>query len=556
MGEYSTVPVIGSQITRVQGSSIIELERNMNAVLSAIAGGRVVTAIRAAGSGQGHMFTVEIEHGVGQGYDPDDLELRCYMATGVRELGVQYTAAVARVTAGMVKVDTITIGASDDLVAGAILVYADPAHRDPTNLWLVVADWYINATTGSDENLGTTGGAPLATHAEFARRMGDNPTITHATNVYINSDLNEFLRMKCIISGTSGVYLRYYGAAVGLLGATATSSYTESAVGVEGEIVAGALDFTPYIGKQIRFTSGPASGGATFVSALNTLTGTTTGRLGIPVTFNATGAGVFVSAGVPVAPNTFVIEELPKVYGFDFEVVRPLIVSGGGAGAPGIVCERINFTGGGGTAISYIRNALLPTASRGGSVHFGVCDLPSYINAPVGVGAMFYGCTCGGGSTEFTGGAWTFAAQAGGSPQFLWGCVVDSIGQLGVAGNYFEINVTFADGATSLQACSFGVYDVVTDAISVLPSSSVWLSENWGDATGGTGYGLNCQGYVKYTTVPTITGQAAGGEVLIGAKEMDWADTPHKNCLPSQAQWTGGAAAVGDDDNDYHVIVA
>ena len=183
---------------------------------------------------------------------------------------------------------------------------------------------------------------------------------------------------------------------------------------------------------------------------------------------------------------------------------------------------------------------------------FGNCDFNAtgYVFAPVGVGARLYGCHFAS-VMSFWGGTWGIDYQAGG-PVFFYGAEVAGIGSVGVS--YFEGGVTFAQHSRSLGPGRFGVFDATVDGIYVAGGSSILLDSNWDNgALGiGTGYGLNCQGYVRYIGQPTLVGTA--DEVLIGANALDWTDVPHKNTLPNQAQWVGAAAIQGADTNDYHVI--
>lgn len=64
-------------------------------------------------------------------------------------------------------------------VAGSAWVRLPIAHP----AWAQIADWYINATTGDDENDGQSDGTALRTFAELSRRWGDNTIDLPAPNV-------------------------------------------------------------------------------------------------------------------------------------------------------------------------------------------------------------------------------------------------------------------------------------------------------------------------------------------------------------------------------------
>jgi hypothetical protein len=65
-----------------------------------------------------------------------------------------------------------------------------------SDMWAYQSTWYINATTGNDENNGLTSGTALKTHAELQRRL-QNAEIKQNTTVNILTDLNEEINLKC-----------------------------------------------------------------------------------------------------------------------------------------------------------------------------------------------------------------------------------------------------------------------------------------------------------------------------------------------------------------------
>jgi hypothetical protein len=280
MSRYSTVPVFGVQTLHVQASSISELERNL-AVAQAqlvVLGGVVVTAIRAAGAGDGHSFTVSIEYGVGQGYDPANMELLCYFADLPGEIDNQYNAAVARATAGTEQVDAVSMGASGGRANGGVLVYVPAYAVEPQNLWHVQTEWYISRQHGSDSNDGSLA-TPLRTHAEFTRRMGWNPTLYVSYMVHIidmfdvtQVPIAEGLVWEATFSGpyAAVVYqgVRIPTAVTGQVGTFVAMSPTGGAPGTAGYFTDNAAGtFAAAVGRLVCFDPSGINPSYSFITA-------------------------------------------------------------------------------------------------------------------------------------------------------------------------------------------------------------------------------------------------------------------------------------------------
>jgi hypothetical protein len=566
MGEYSgTIPVLSVQITRAQGSSIVELERNMNAALSAIAANRVVTAIRVAGSGQGHMFTVEIEHGVGQGYDPDDLELRCYMATGVRELGVQYAAAIARSTAGTVKLETISMGASDDLVSGGLLVYVDPDSVQPTNLWLAQTTWYINGGTSygptithGDDNLdGATLDTAIQSHAEFARRMGTNPTITDYYLVYfygstVTGTTAFPIDMEATFSGP-GAAIHYKGMITGgasrLVGTWVDHDYDPANYGTAGY-------FTDSLGAAfpggtafaVIFNGGTANEAVAIRSLL--YNGDLNCRCNVPMRLRtpAAGQGKRFVQSITVNPgDSYQVATLPAVMGGMHLVAHRNDT--GGSGAPEevatFIVERLGFPASGVSSripqlMASSDDEMTNQPSWGSSPLFLSCA----IDCPVVSSVMWLaGCSFVSSSngtrtqTGFTECAVAFSSHSGGGARF-YSCVVNGERQVGVSfpESYFDSAIgtavlEFRAGTiVGVEPMLCGVYPdgdrpgVLVECGSSVAFNEVWGPHDNGGASDAEALIVNGTMYYRSAVLPRIEkGALAVTDCLIGGTAVDYA---------------------------------
>ncbi len=556
MGSYSgDVRTYDLQLVQLQASSIVELERNMAAAVAAIGSGRVVTAVNACGAGQGSVISVSIEHGVGQGYDPAGVQLRCYMATSSPELTRQYAAAVARATSGYLQVDNVAFGASYGNTTGGVLVYVSPTTEgEPDNLWQDQLEWHINAVVGSDVNPGT-GALPIASWGEFIRRTGQDRILafegtTNVLTIYIESDLpTETIRIKgLVVQGNVPNRMQVVG--VPTLVATGTIlGWVNSGPGVEGTVTdAGVLDWTPYTGVLLRMTSGASIGAFTYVAG-GAEAGVGVGRVGNLVKLDAT--GVPVAAAAPAMNDTYELLHPLSVRCVDLEAYHDLVLLGGGTFAAALYLMFLRVEGNG-QEPNQIRGGGRPTMTEPNAIQFIGCGVWGEITAPVGVGARFVACDFVS-TLTFNGGTWAFRWHCGGYPAMI-GSEILSTGVYQVGeGSFF--NGMRLEGCRSLSYLAFGAYGGVGGAgtIEIKHHSQIVLRGNWGLATPASDWGVDCQAYVAWETdVPTISGTV--DDVRIGANVMGWADTPWKNTLPNQAQWTGGAAAAGADDNDFHVL--
>jgi hypothetical protein len=260
--------VPGEQLLVVQASTAAELERQAAVALAAVPAGNVVTALELAGSGKGARFTLQIQHGVGDGLDPTRLELRCYVAETPAAVARARAAAAGRAPAGYALYDTVLAGAADGLPVCGVLAYLDP-DGGFLNGWWLVGDWYIDAVGGDDANSGRAAEQALATAAELRRRLGPNPVLSQPVRVHILSDLSEDIYLEATFSGDRGVLVLLADGPKAILATDTISAWTAFTINTEGELTGTAItDFTPYIGQRLVITDGANAGWSYFIQGI------------------------------------------------------------------------------------------------------------------------------------------------------------------------------------------------------------------------------------------------------------------------------------------------
>lgn len=204
-----------------------------------------------------------------------------------------------------------------------LLNYAHPS-------WAVVADWYINATTGNDENDGSSA-SPLKTWAELARRCGAgnvlNPPVNLGARKMWTVHLMTSLPTSDAIAGTFilgfNVHCEVRGgvSAVLLSGSFTAVTSRNGASNVPWQVTDSALplanSWTAAVGSRIRITSGTNQD---VMFAVMKDLGSKQARVSEPVLIsrfnpaNATtwpGAIALFNAGkTPVVSDTYAVETL------------------------------------------------------------------------------------------------------------------------------------------------------------------------------------------------------------------------------------------------------
>lgn len=208
--------------------------------------------------------------------------------------------------------------------------YTNPA-------WLSVANWYIDATNGNDENNGQqqAPGAvgsylgPLKTHAELERRWGNRSILTppldavrvtsRICRVYILTDLPTTDPINFNISIPENTFLWYtgeLGRTVLYTGTIATFTAVNAATNQAFQFSDAGLNPTTYLNKRCRCTTAGTNNNAIWYIAKDL--GANTARMSTPGTPQPmTASGSLTNIGynqrVLVAGDTYVIENIPTV---------------------------------------------------------------------------------------------------------------------------------------------------------------------------------------------------------------------------------------------------
>jgi len=166
--------------------------------------------------------------------------------------------------------DTASVLAADGITVVAALGggnWIRQAQNDP--YWALQATWYINATTGDDENTGLTTGTALATLSEFGRRV-QHMTLEQVTTVWVEEDClpTDVLNLQC--QGNENARLLLRGVPTLALEADVVA-FTKD-VGAGGANNPGTIELdgwtvADHVGWLITFTTGAAIGGFTWISS-------------------------------------------------------------------------------------------------------------------------------------------------------------------------------------------------------------------------------------------------------------------------------------------------
>jgi hypothetical protein len=179
-----------------------------------------------------------------------------------------------------------------------------------------VTDWYLDGTTGSDSNDGTSAATPLKTGAELQRRVGTYAKWDHSVTIHVLANgINDPLILRGKLT-TTNIHVDVIGTPTVLASDTLTSYLalnhaTPRATEIVGTTIA---DFTPYVGQRVRITSGANEGWTSWIAKANPNgVGVATARVSPGVALNTTSSSLIFSNPVPVASDPFVVESLPPV---------------------------------------------------------------------------------------------------------------------------------------------------------------------------------------------------------------------------------------------------
>lgn len=205
--------------------------------------------------------------------------------------------------------------------------------QGPSPTWQVppqhVSTWtdvYINASTGSSSNLGTTLMSPWASNADLAKAVGvygllSPPKTTPTppaggqwvTVHYEGAMPTDFLNLQFVLD--ANICLHFVGTDLittlhtGTI--TAATPYTNT--NVLGSVTdTGIADWTPYVGKRIHWLTGSAAGAYSWVGKD---LGGGQARISDPfMIFDVTLTGRSFPQEVPPSTGTYVVQDLPELF--------------------------------------------------------------------------------------------------------------------------------------------------------------------------------------------------------------------------------------------------
>jgi len=166
--------------------------------------------------------------------------------------------------------------------------------------WARQASWFIHPTLGNDENEGSIGTAPLKTHAELRRRL-NGQLLEQNVTVSLLDDFDEDVELSVGVAPRAHS-LTYTGTAKTIAsGTVATFQQFDPSVGHQTATLlsaTGISDWSPFVTKRIRFTTGAAAGQVVWVAKA------VSGQARL---------SAIQSLNLPAAGDHFVVESLSSV---------------------------------------------------------------------------------------------------------------------------------------------------------------------------------------------------------------------------------------------------
>lgn len=213
--------------------------------------------------------------------------------------------------AGNILTNVETVG--PDFVAGA---YTEA---------LAVTDWYLDGLTGDDTNDGKTLATPLKTGAELSRRLGPQAAWDH--NVTIHVGVGGVPDLLSVVGDTlvPDVHIDIIGTVTDQIDAGTIASITSMDHATPRSPTLSATNITDwsfYVGKRLRVTSGTNAGAVTWVLKENPhALGINVARTGrFYKILNGPSDTTIISAVTPSVGDSIVIETLPLVSSLNLQI--------------------------------------------------------------------------------------------------------------------------------------------------------------------------------------------------------------------------------------------
>jgi hypothetical protein len=143
--------------------------------------------------------------------------------------------------------------------------------------WLYQATWFLNSSTGDDENDGLTSATSLRTHTELERRWSSDRSkrLEQDTVVTITGNVDNARDAVIGMSPRAGFTLRYVGVPTVQRAATLTAATASNpAANIQQTVTDAAIaNWAAHLGQRIELANGAVTGIGLAVSATEALTG-------------------------------------------------------------------------------------------------------------------------------------------------------------------------------------------------------------------------------------------------------------------------------------------
>lgn len=413
--------------------------------------------------------------------------------------------------------------------------------------FLTQSAFYVNAATGNDANDGATPTTALLTLAELARRLNGRTLAASLTDFIVTitgAFPTQVLAAELLVAGPTIV--QFQGGAPTQLDSGTVTAFTamNPAGGVRAALTDAAQDFSGYINKRIRLTSGANVGAVAWICSLGG--GNTVANVSEFVASPSLATGWPVATIVtPAVNDTYVIEDLSA--SCDAHAVR---VFGRHAVSPT-------------EGRAYVRDIKFVSAKNAYSQSQGQATSSLIFYGCLwdwSVGGVSYvqqNCTCTWSGCAFLGSGSFFISFVFSRAQEL-GCAFFGVSNVLDGSTMFaQRNIHDGNGAKNVSRQVDGgatlvdvhhrgffgnINGTLTSHIHVLDASS-WVAESansrfWGAAgntvTNALKINNGCE--VQYVTLPTSTGAVPGNDVVLAAAvAIAWAAVPAVAAAPNTA---------------------
>lgn len=189
---------------------------------------------------------------------------------------------------------------------------------------LIQANWYIDPTSGNDENNGLTSGTAIKTWAEFIRRVGLFAYFTTRVDVFLLGDLpsSDPLVFKGKCSPSATIYVHGTLTAVDSGGTFTSITARSAATNIPQSITDTARTaFTTNVSQLLKVTAGTAGNIGSWCWVAKDLGGNAA-RTTQLAKQDLTAISILTEV-TPVVGDTYVLYTLSKVANFDIEYNHP-----------------------------------------------------------------------------------------------------------------------------------------------------------------------------------------------------------------------------------------